>query len=133
MNQLKIFSRTGTRLPDALNAESDFFTFGGLVEEKIVHFWDMPASSRFELRDGFRERLFVSAAKGDFRKIARDLQLSYSYLQALQRGLYSVPLETILKLGDYSDISLSEIEENISFTRTRHGKKTAITTFVSPR
>lgn len=117
-------ARTGNEVHKTLNWL--FSIFHGMPAEKIVHFWELPQTTRFGLKDSFRKELFSQASKTGTSDLAKAIGISLPCLSPLKRGVYSMPIAMVSKLSDLSGISLHEIEKKIVFIRTRHGGKCTI-------
>ena len=126
--------RTGNAVSNALISLPKTIIRVFMVDGKNIDFWEMPLTTRFELEANFREKLFSKAANEGYFKLASCLDVSYAFISPLKRGVYSIPLKTLLRLGELTGINNEEIQKNITFTRTRHGKgtKSPYPIFASP-
>src|SRR3989344_2490107 len=97
-----------------------------MLKEFEIHFWDLPDSIRFILKNELRYALFDKAAKKDLVFLSKNLGISYSYLCHLRRGSFSIDKKNLLKIANLSKTSLNEIEKNLIFIRSRSGQKTKI-------
>jgi len=91
------------------------------MERKIVHFWQLPATIRFELDHAFCLKLFDKAAKGNYFELAEKLGVSYPYVHHLRRAIYSIPKDLLIEIATIAEEDLKNIEENIRIIKTRAG------------
>lgn len=97
-----------------------------MLNNYSIHFWNLSNRVRFNLLDSFRKDLFNKASKGNLHKLAKNLNISYSYLCHLKLGKYSIPKENLIYLSDKTGIKKEEVEKNIITIRTRHGNKSNV-------
>lgn len=90
-----------------------------------INFWDLPSSVRLNLDEFFCKRLFDDC-QINLKNLAKKLSISYPFVCHLRRGMYSIPLDIVIKIARYSNIPLEAVQENIISVQTRAGSKTNI-------
>ena len=119
-------SGTGNEVPNSFYSTFKNIFYGFMGAEKVINFWDLPVTTRFELESIFRQKLFSAASNGNNHELASKLGVSYPFISPLRNGTYSISLKTLCKLSALSGIDYQEIQKNISLTKTRHGIGTRI-------
>lgn len=108
---------TGTLLSKIINILKTNYRF---VKNNVLHFWKMPKTTRFTLKEPYFKELVLRSGL-NLKELSQKLGVSYSFLVHLKNGKYSIPIEKLIKLKELSNVSLNEIEKNLQSVRTRHG------------
>src|SRR3989344_2769010 len=97
-----------------------------MLKEFEIHFWDLPDSIRFILKNELRYALFDKAAKKDLVFLSKNLGISYSYLCHLRRGSFSIDKKNLLNY--FHKIGFTNREKKLKLEKiiergARHSKK----------
>lgn len=91
-----------------------------------IHFWELSERVRLHINDEYLKNLFDKASDGGLYKLAKTLNISYPFIIALRRGVYSIPSKILVQLAIEANEDLYSIEDQIKEIGTRAGTKCKI-------